>query len=88
MPLELGPREWVVDAQAAFLNPHEVRLAEVTVLTLEDRSVRLRFTVGGWPSPAARPASCPRGQALVFSTCERGDLPSARVNTAARLKAL
>ena len=65
MPLELGPREWVVDAQAAFLNPHEVRLAEVTVLKLEDRSVRLRFTVGGGLVPAAPPASCPQGQALV-----------------------
>lgn len=65
VPLGLGPREWAIDATAAFVNPHEVRLGEVTVLKLQDRFVRLRFSLGGVPSPPSPPASCPQGQALV-----------------------
>ena len=65
VPVRLGSREWVVDATASFVNPHEVSLAEVTVLTLAERSVRLRFSLGGVQSPPGPPASCPQGQALV-----------------------
>jgi hypothetical protein len=65
VPFHLGSRESVVDATAGLVSPHEVRLADITVLSLEDRSVRLRFTLGGSPTPPAPPASCPQGQALV-----------------------
>jgi hypothetical protein len=44
----------------------DVALYFLTVLRLEDRSVNLRFTLGGaQPSPPSPPAACPQGQALV-----------------------
>jgi hypothetical protein len=35
------------------------------VLKLEDRSVRLQFTLGGEPTPPAPANNCLRGQALI-----------------------
>jgi hypothetical protein len=65
VPLDLGSREWAVDETAAFAHPHEVRRAEIAVLNLQERSVRLRFTIGDVPSAPTPPVSCPQGQALV-----------------------
>jgi hypothetical protein len=65
VPLDLGPREFVTDASATLVNPREVRLTDITVLKLEDRSVRLRFTLGGMPASPAPSTDCPQGQALI-----------------------
>jgi hypothetical protein len=65
VPFDLGSRELAIDATAAFVQPHEVRLAEVTVLKLQDRSLRLGFTLGGVRSPPGVPLTCPQGHALV-----------------------
>jgi hypothetical protein len=61
VPLQLGPREFVTDATATLVNPREVRLTDITVLELEDRSVRLRFSLGSLPGPPAPPTDCPQG---------------------------
>jgi hypothetical protein len=59
----------VTDVTAAVINPAEVFLADVNVLSLADRLVRLRFTLGSDPAPPAPPpalpANCPQGQALI-----------------------
>ncbi len=65
VPFTLGPRESVADVTAALTTSHEVPLADINVLKLEDRIVRLRFTLGGDPPPPVRPTDCPHGQALV-----------------------
>ena len=65
VPFDLESREFAIDATAAFVQPHEVRLAEVTVLKVQDRSLRLGFTLGGVRSPPGVPLTCPQGQALV-----------------------
>jgi len=65
VPIDLGRRELAIDASASFTNPRAIRLAEVTVVKLEDRLVRLRFTLGGLPRTPAAPTACPQGQALV-----------------------
>ncbi len=70
IPFELGPRERAVDATASFKKPQSLRLADVTVLSLHDRTVTLRFTMGGIPLPPFS-TTCTPGQALV----------SVRVNT-------
>jgi hypothetical protein len=64
IPLTLAPRELPVDATADFTNPRALRLGDVTVLDLQDRLVKLRFTMVGVPPPPF-PAACPLGQALV-----------------------
>lgn len=65
VPFDLGPREAVVEATASIATAREVRFADVAVLKLEDRSVRLRFTVGGG-APLSNPGvPPPYGQALV-----------------------
>jgi len=65
VPLHLERREVLADATATLVNPREVHLTDLTVLKLEDRSVRLRFTLGGEPTPPAPPNDCLRGQALI-----------------------
>jgi hypothetical protein len=65
VPVQLAHHELLTDATATLVNPHEVHLTDLTVLKLEDRSVRLRFTLGGEPTPPAPPTDCLRGQALV-----------------------
>ncbi len=66
VPYQLGRNEQAVDASASFLNASEVRLADVSVLRLTDRSVRLRFTMVGVPPPAYTvPGACRQGQALL-----------------------
>jgi hypothetical protein len=67
VPFEIGAREALIDATASLTNLHELRFADVTILNLEDRSVRLRFTLGGIPPLLAPPlaSSDLPGQALV-----------------------
>jgi hypothetical protein len=60
----LRPRETAVDATASFLNAPSLHLADVTVLSLRDRTVKLRFTMAGIP-PAPFSTTCAAGQALV-----------------------
>jgi hypothetical protein len=65
VPFGLGLREAIVDATASVDVPRELRLADIRVLGLDDRSVRVRFTIGGGErldSPAIPPQY---GQALV-----------------------
>lgn len=54
-----------MDATAFFVNPHEVRITDITVLKLEDRSIRLQFTIGSRPTPPVPPTDCPKGQPLI-----------------------
>jgi hypothetical protein len=74
VPVTLGPLERAVDATASVVNPRSLRLADVTVLGLQDKLVKLRFTMMGaappaFPGPSVPPApfspACPQGQALV-----------------------
>ncbi len=66
VPYQLGRNERAVDASASFLNATELRLADVSVLRLNERSVRLRFTMVGVPPPAySVPGACRQGQALL-----------------------
>ena len=65
VPLQLAPHEFVTDATATLVNPREVRLTHITVLKLEDRTIRLQFTLGSFPAPPAPPTDCPQGQALI-----------------------
>lgn len=66
VPYQLGRNERAVDASASFLDATEVRLADVSVLRLNERSVRLRFTMVGVPPAAyAVPGTCRQGQALL-----------------------
>lgn len=66
VPIHVSAGETVIDATANLLHRSSLRLAEVSVLRIEDRSVRLRFTLTGQPPALVRPPDpCPRGQALV-----------------------
>jgi hypothetical protein len=65
VPIDVGPRELAIDASASFTNSRAIRLADVSVLKLEDRLVRLRFTLGGLARTPSAPTTCPQGQALV-----------------------
>jgi hypothetical protein len=56
-------REGTVDVTTEFPGWRTLRLGEFTLLKLQERVVRLRFTMTGVPPPAV-PASAPRGQAL------------------------
>jgi hypothetical protein len=80
VPIELDPREFVTEVTAAVINPAEMWLGEVDVLKLEDRSVRLRFTLGSDPAPPAPPPSppahCPQGQALITLHMRLAVLPT------------
>ena len=64
VPFEKNPTDVPVFATASFVQPESIRLAEVTVLTLDDRTVRLRFTLAGTPPPPYA-TTCQPGQALV-----------------------
>lgn len=66
VPIHVSTGETVIDATASLLHRSSLRLAEVSVLRIQDRSVRLRFTLTGQPQALVRPPEpCPRGQALV-----------------------
>jgi hypothetical protein len=64
VPIAFAPREVAVDATADFTSPRALRLGDITVLSLQDEVVKLRFTMMGVPPPPF-PAPCPQGQALV-----------------------
>jgi hypothetical protein len=62
-PAAFALREATVDVTTSFPGWRVLRLGEFTLLRLQDRAVRLRFTMMGVPPPAV-PSSPPRGQAL------------------------
>jgi hypothetical protein len=64
IPFALGARELAIDATASVIEPRSRHLADVTVLSLRDRTVKLRFTMTGVPLPPFS-ATCTPGQALV-----------------------
>jgi len=64
IPFEIGPRETAVDVTASFMNATSLHLADLTVLSLRDRTVKLRFTMAGVPS-APFSTTCAPGQAHV-----------------------
>ena len=64
-PFKLGLQEMWVDQTASPANPREIPFADVAVLKLEGRSVRLRFALGTGPAPSVAPAPVPLGRALV-----------------------
>jgi hypothetical protein len=66
VPISVSAGETVIDAKADLLHKSFLRLAEVSILRIHDRSLSLRFTLAGQPPPLVRPPEpCPRGQALV-----------------------
>jgi hypothetical protein len=64
IPFVLGPSEPAIDATASVIEPRSRHLADLTILSLQDRTVKLRFTVTGIPLPPFS-APCTPGQALV-----------------------
>lgn len=52
------------DATASFIEPPSLHLADITVPSLHDRTVKLRFTMAGVPLPPFS-TTCTPGQALV-----------------------
>jgi hypothetical protein len=64
IPFDLGPSELSIDATASVIEPRSRHLAELTILSLHDRTVKLRFTMTGIPLPPFS-APCTPGQALV-----------------------
>jgi hypothetical protein len=64
VPFQVPPREFVVNASASFINRRSLRLADITVASFDDKTMKLRFTMTGIPPPSF-PAACPQGQALV-----------------------
>jgi hypothetical protein len=65
VPLLLASREALTEATASIAAPREVRVGDVSVLRLDDRALRVQFTLGGYPGPPVPPAPCPQGQALI-----------------------
>lgn len=66
VPYVLAKNERAVDATATFMNASSVRLADITVTELDDRAIKMRFTMVGVPPPYySVPENCWRGQALV-----------------------
>jgi hypothetical protein len=66
VPFTVSAGEFAIGAKASLLDRHALKVGEVTVLRLSDRSVRLRFTVAGQEAPAFPvPLPCQPTQALV-----------------------
>jgi len=66
VPIQVAAGETVIDAQADLLHKSFLRLAEVSILRIHDRSMSLRFTLAGQPPALVHPPEpCRRGQALV-----------------------
>jgi hypothetical protein len=65
VPLKLNAREALVGATARLVSQPPVTLANVTILSLQESRVRLRFTIGGAPVPAPHSTAWPAAQALV-----------------------
>lgn len=62
-PSPLALRDAMIDVETSLPTPRSLRLGEFTVVRLQDRIVRLRFTMMSVPPPAVPPRA-PRGQAL------------------------
>jgi hypothetical protein len=59
----LALRDAAIDVDTSFPSPGSLRLGEFTVVRLQDRVMRLRFTMMSVAPPAVPPRA-PRGQAL------------------------
>jgi hypothetical protein len=64
IPFELGPREMAVNEPAGSKEPQSFHLASIGVLSLRDRTVKLRFAMAGVALPPFA-TTCAPGQALV-----------------------
>ena len=64
VPFEPGPRTMDVDSADASKEPQSVHLASISVLSLRDRIVKLRFAIAGVALPPFA-TTCVPGQALV-----------------------
>lgn len=64
VPLRLESSEVALDATARVVDRRALRLADVRIVSVEDRTVTLRFSIGGAPPPVG-PAPWPVGQALI-----------------------
>ena len=73
-PFDFGRREMAIDATASFTEPRSLHLADVTVLSLHDRTVKLRFTMAGVPLPPFS-TTCAVGRALVSVRVNRLTMP-------------
>jgi len=62
-PAPLAWHDATMGVDASLPTPGSLRLGEFTVVRLQDRVVRLRFTMTSVPPPTV-PARAPRGQAL------------------------
>jgi hypothetical protein len=64
VPLLLGSREAAIGASARIVSRTPLPLADLTVLSIDDRRVKLRFSLGG-AAPPPVPAPWPAAQALI-----------------------
>jgi hypothetical protein len=62
-PSPLALRDAAIDVDTSLPSPGSLRLGEFTVVRLQDRVMRLRFTMMSVAPPAVPPRA-PRGQAL------------------------
>jgi len=74
VPVQLAPRQALIDATAEFTNPKSLRLGDLTVEGITEHAVKVRFTMVGVPPPLVKDPgtvvpgvsnTCPMGQALV-----------------------
>jgi hypothetical protein len=66
VPFVVRADETAIDARATLVNRQSLALGEVAVLRVDDRSVRLRFSLTAPPAAVTVPSMpCPSGQALV-----------------------
>jgi hypothetical protein len=72
LPFEVGPRETAINATAR--QPQSLHLADISVLRLHDRTVKLRFTMASVPLPPFSTTGKP-GQALVSVRVNRLRVP-------------
>jgi len=82
VPIELEPREIVFDATASITDEHSLHLADLPVLSVRDRAVKLRLTMVGTPLAPFATAAGPNpkddhalGQALVTVRVDVLSLP-------------
>ncbi|HEX7670090.1 MAG TPA: hypothetical protein VF395_10925 [Polyangiaceae bacterium] len=76
VPLDVERRGPVIETTSATI-PRALHLGDVTVLRLEDRTVKVRFTMVGVP-PLAFPSPYPTSQALVTVRLTALVLPASR----------
>ena len=64
VPFGLSPGELVFSASAELAEPRSITLGDLTVVSLDDRAVKVRFLLGG-AEQSPQTAFWPQGQALV-----------------------